>query len=205
MTRYQYAVTGVEQELAIAVAPEDPVKLAVLTITNSSLATKRLCLFGYVEWCLGPPRAGERRFVTTECDPGSGAIFASNVYNTEFKDHVAFLHATERARSYTCDRAEFVGRNRTLARPRGLYQQQLGARSGAGLDACGALQIELSIAPQETRRVAFVLGQGRDRVHARQLADRYASLALVEATPSTGESDTRRRAEASTVSTPGSR
>ena len=182
VTRYQYAVAGVEQELAITVAPEDPVKLAVLTITNSSLATKRLCLFGYVEWCLGPPRAGERRFVTTECDPGSGAIFASNVYNTEFKDHVAFLHATERARSYTCDRAEFVGRNRTLARPRGLHQQQLGARSGAGLDACGALQIELSIAPQETRRVAFVLGQGRDRVHARQLADRYASLSLVEAT-----------------------
>ena len=42
---------------------DDPVKVPVLTLTNTSPVERRLSVFGYVEWCLGPPRAGERRFV----------------------------------------------------------------------------------------------------------------------------------------------
>ena len=68
VTRYQHAVAGMEQALAVFVAPEDHVKLAVLTLTNTADVRRRLSVFGYVEWCLGPPRAGERRFVVTEMD-----------------------------------------------------------------------------------------------------------------------------------------
>jgi hypothetical protein len=39
----------------------------------------------------------------------------------------------------------------------------------------------LEIPPGESRRVAFVLGQGRDEAHASELAARYASVAQAEA------------------------
>ena len=81
VTRYQHAVAGIEQELTVFVAPEDPVKLAVLTLTNTSAIRRRISVFGYVEWCLGPPRAGERRFVVTEMDDVTGALLARNTYN----------------------------------------------------------------------------------------------------------------------------
>jgi cyclic beta-1,2-glucan synthetase len=61
-------VAGIEQELTVFVPPEDPVKLAVLTLKNTSPFGGALVSFGYVEWCLGPPRTGERRFVVTEMD-----------------------------------------------------------------------------------------------------------------------------------------
>ena len=61
VTHFQSAVEGLEQDLAVSVAPDDPVKLSLLTLTNTSSATRRLSVFGYVEWVLGPPRAGERR------------------------------------------------------------------------------------------------------------------------------------------------
>ena len=182
VTRYRHAVDGIEQELAVFVSPDEPVKLSLLTITNTSQVRRRLSAFGYVEWCLGPPRMGERRFVTTARDEKSGAIFASNSYNSEFRDSVALWHATDPARSYTCDRTEFIGRNRTLRAPAGLFRERLSGRTGAGLDACGALHVELSLEPNETRQIAFVLGEGRDAAQAGELAAKYSAVGSAERT-----------------------
>jgi cyclic beta-1,2-glucan synthetase len=176
VTHFDYALEGLEQSLAVCVAPDDPVKLSLLTLTNTSSRTRRLSVFGYVEWVLGPPRSGERRFVVSQVDERTGAIVASNTYNTEFKDRVAFWHATQAPRSLTCDRADFIGRNRTLGAPAGLFRETLAGRTGAGLDPCAALQIAIEIPPGESRRVAFVLGQGNDASHAATLAERYSRL-----------------------------
>jgi cyclic beta-1,2-glucan synthetase len=181
VTHFQHATEGLEQDLAVSVAPDDPVKLSLLTLTNTSTTTRLLSVFGYVEWVLGPPRFGERRFVVSGRDESTGAILARNAYNADFKDRVAFLHATEPARSLTCDRADFIGRNRTLAAPAALFRDSLGGQQGAGLDPCGALQITLEIPPGETRSVAFVLGQGTDATHAVGLAARYGRLPEVKA------------------------
>jgi cyclic beta-1,2-glucan synthetase len=174
VTRYQHALAGLTQDLTVFVAPDDPVKLSVLTLTNTSSATRRLSVYGYVEWCLGPPREDDRRFVVTELDEATGGILARNDYNVEFAGHVAVFLSTERPASFTCDRSEFVDRHRSVANPAALVRKQLAGRHGAGFDPCGALQVHLEIAPGETRRVAFVLGQGRDRGHAIELAQRYS-------------------------------
>jgi len=180
-TRYEHAVAGLEQELEVFVAPDDPVKLSVLTLKNTSSETRRLSVFGYVEWCLGPPRPGDRRFVVTEVDGASPAIFARNAYNGEFSARVAFWHATETPRSYTCDRGDFIGRHCSLARPAALFRDRLAGRSGAGLDPCAALHLAITVAPGETRRVGFILGEGRDRVQATELAISYSSMAAIDA------------------------
>jgi cyclic beta-1,2-glucan synthetase len=181
VTRYQHAVPGLAQELAVFVAPEDPVKLAVLTLTNEGSERRRLSVFGYVEWCLGPPRSGERRFVVTDVDEATGTLLARNAYNAEFGEATAFWRATAVPVSYTADRTEFIGRNRTLGAPAALFRERLANRTGAGLDPCAALQLLVELAPGESRRLAFVLGQGRDRAHAIDLAARYDSLAQAEA------------------------
>jgi len=180
-TRYEHAVAGLEQELEVFVAPDDPVKLSVLTLTNTSAVSRRLSVFGYVEWCLGPPRPGDRRFVVSEVDDESAAIFARNAYNGEYSGRVAFWHATEPPRSYTCDRGDFIGRHCSPARPAALFRDRLAGRSGAGLDPCAALHLAITLAPGETRRIAFILGEGRDRAQAAELAASYGSLDAIEA------------------------
>jgi cyclic beta-1,2-glucan synthetase len=180
ITRYQHAIDGMQHELAVFVAPEDPVKLARLRLTNTSKTMRRVSVFGYVEWWLGSPRFGESRHVVTEMD-GTSVMLARNPYNAEFAERVAFWRATMAPHSHTADRAEFVGRNRTSSAPAALFRDRLAGRTGAGLDPCGALQLVLELAPGESRSVAFVLGEGRDRAHALELGARYSSLAQTEA------------------------
>jgi cyclic beta-1,2-glucan synthetase len=181
VTRYEHAIDGMTQQLDVCVAPEESVKVAMLTLTNTAATRRRVAVFGYAEWCLGPPRAGERRFVVSELDPESGAVLARNAYNTEFGDQVAFFQTTRPVRSYTCDRGEFIGRNRTISRPAALFRDQLTGRSGAGLDPCAALHVVLEIEPGSSERLAFVLGHDGERQRAIELASRYASLAACEA------------------------
>ncbi len=181
VTRYEHAVEGISQQLAVFVLSDAAAKVSLLTLTNTSATRKRLSVFGYVEWCLGPPRAGERRFVVTERDEDSGALLARNPYNVEFAGQVAFWHATETARAFTCDRGEFVGRTRDLNRPAALLRPTLLERAGAALDPCAALQIEITLDPGQTRRLGFVLGHGPDLPQARALAVRYGALGECEA------------------------
>jgi cyclic beta-1,2-glucan synthetase len=181
VTRYQHATRGLEQELTVFVDSEDPVKQSMLTLTNSSDEPRRLSVFAYAEWRLGPPRPGEQRFVVTSVDPPTNALLARNTYNEEFRDRVAFFHATRPARSHTCDRTEFIGRNGTLAKPAALEREALEGRSGAGLDPCAALQITVDLPPGATRRIAFVLGQAPNADAASGFAAKYGSLAEVEA------------------------
>jgi cyclic beta-1,2-glucan synthetase len=202
VTRFQRETSDLRQELAVFVSPRDPVKCALLTVTNTSSRTRRLGVFGVVEWTLGPPRAGERRFVTTRADESSGVLFAENRYNTEFSTRVAFFGTTESPSSVTCDRAEFVGRNRTLAAPSGILRERLSGRAGAGLDPCAAMHVTFSLAPGESHQIAFALGQGDSAERSRELAQHYASIEHVVETLSAAERSWDATLSAIKVSTP---
>jgi cyclic beta-1,2-glucan synthetase len=173
LTRFSRSHEGIHHQLEVFVDREDPVRVAQLTLVNTSANRRYLSVFAYNDWVIGPPREFDTRHVVTDYDAQHQAVLAWNPYNTTFPGRVCFSACSERPISATGNRRSFIGRNGSMARPSALADDSLTGEFGAGMDPCAAMQIRLAIDPGETRRMVFLLGEGLSRSHALALIARH--------------------------------
>ena len=172
---FEHCEAGINTELLTYVAMDAPVKFVVVKLRNASEEVCRLSLTGYWELVLGEWRHANLMHIVTETDTDSGALFARNPYGRECRQRVVFAHVSERDRSLSGNRTEFIGRNGTLARPAAMYRKRLSGRTGAGFDPCAALQTRLNLAPGQEHEVVFIFGAAADAHEARQFIQRFGS------------------------------
>ncbi len=170
---FETEVDGISSELWVYVAMDAAVKFSVIKIRNKSGRPRHLSATGYVEWVLGDLQAKSAMHVTTEIAAGSGALHARNPYNPEFSDRVAFFDVDSPTRNVTGDRAEFIGRNRSLQNPAAMQRARLSGKVGAGLDPCAAIQVGFDLAEGQTREITFRLGCGRNTDDVGHLVQRF--------------------------------
>ena len=173
-SRFTRSSDGLEQDLLVLVPADAPVKLFHLRITNSGERPRRLSATFYAEWVVGIQRDQAPLQVVCTVDPQSGALFATSAWAGEFAGRVAFADVSQRPRSYTTDRAEFLGRDGTTAAPAALTSERLSDRAGELGDPCAAIMTPLHLSPRETIEVVFLLGQAASADEARRLVEKYA-------------------------------
>jgi cyclic beta-1,2-glucan synthetase len=201
-TVFEHHEDGLVTELCVYVARDAAVKFSTLKIRNSSGRPRRLCVAGYVEWVLGDLRAKSAMHIVTEKDGETGTLFARNAYSTEFGDRVAFFGIDETMRTLTCDRAEFIGRNGTLAAPAAMTRTRLSGRTGAALDPCAAIATTIELDAEGEREVTFRLGVGQDTDDARRLIQRFRGAAAAKAELDGVRTQWKHRLDAVRVETP---
>ncbi|MGH9593330.1 MAG: GH36-type glycosyl hydrolase domain-containing protein, partial [Bryobacteraceae bacterium] len=178
-SRFHHGSHGILAELLQFVPSSDPIKISRLTLKNDSGRARRLSVTSYAEWVLGSSRAASAPHLVTEVDPKTGAVFARSAWDGEFGGRVAFADLGGRQISVTGDRAEFIGRNGTLARPAALDRNTpLSGKAGAGLDPCAALQTIVELPAGASREIVFFLGQADNSEQARELLGRYRATNL---------------------------
>ena len=114
--------------------------------------------------------------IVTELDTSSGAMFAKNQYNTEFRELVAFFDVDDASRYITGDRTEFIGRNGSLQKPDALSRAKLSGKTGASMDPCAAIQISCDLAVGQERDAIFRLGIGENAYEASITLRQYRGL-----------------------------
>ena len=201
-TSYRHHRAGLVQTLRVTAAPDDPVKIAALEIENVWNRPRRVTATYYAEWVLGERRPESIRWLSTGYDAETHTLLARNPADGEHGERVAFLTSERPPHGLTADRTEFLGRDGDLGRPEALELIGLSDRVPRDADPCGAYQVHLDLDPGETATVHFVLGDGRDRQHALELASRYSVPEAAAAAAGRQREAWDERLGALTVSTP---
>jgi cyclic beta-1,2-glucan synthetase len=199
---FSHEHVGIATELTLSIAPDEPVKISLLRVTNRDSRERHLSLTAYAEWTLGVLREHTQHQISTDFDRERATIFARNHFDPQFTDCVAFLSLSVPVTSHTADRREFLGRNGTLADPAGMRQAALAGSTGPALDPCAALQYAFHLAPGATRQFAVLLGAGRSDAEARSMVDAHRDVAAATAAMARTVDQWRQRLTVITVRTP---
>ncbi|MFL9484069.1 GH36-type glycosyl hydrolase domain-containing protein [Chitinophagaceae bacterium LWZ2-11] len=174
---FEHSEDGIHSEMWVFTDTDASIKFTLIKLTNQSNRPRKLSVTGYVEWVLGDLRSKSLMHTVTEPDPETGALLARNSYNTEFDNRIAFFDVDDNTRTFTTDRAEFIGRNGTLRNPESMNKARLSGKSGAGSDPCAVIQVEVDLADGEEHHVVFRLGAGKDINEALNIIKQFKGVA----------------------------
>src|SRR5262249_41136796 len=183
---FEHARDGISSSLRLSIPPHEPVKLFHLSLRNRSTRRRNIAVVIYVEWTLGEHRSRSRLHIVTSREPATGAVMARNAFRDVFGERLAFIDlAGDRGQGVgsptgTGDRTEFIGRNGSLDCPAALGRDVLSGRVGAALDACGAVQVQVTLDPGEERTLIGQLGEARDVTGVREMVQRYRDARAAE-------------------------
>ena len=184
-TTFEHNSHAIGQELTVFVplnaqGEGDPVKVYRLRLRNHSNRRRRLTVTYFAEWVLGSDREEQQLHVQTTYDQPCGAILATQAWTGSFTSSVGFAASSPQAASYSGDRTQFLGRNGSRRKPAALARIRLDNRTGAGLDPAAALQVPVTIEPDDQVEVVFLLGQAENIDGVRDLVSRYQAGDKVE-------------------------
>lgn len=171
---FEHCSHGLKQTLRFFAPIMESVKVVELTMTNLMNHDLNLSAVYYVEWVMGVVREQTAPYLVTEYDQKENIFFVRNTYQEEFAGRMGFLAAVgAEVSGYTGDRSEFIGRNGSLEDPLGLKTDYLSGNTGAGLDPCSALQLNVSVSPGETKIITFLLGEIETKTEAERIVRTY--------------------------------
>jgi cyclic beta-1,2-glucan synthetase len=184
---------GIDTNTEIVVVPRERTEIRRVTLTNRSRVEREIELTSYGEVVLttaGADRAHpafQNLFVETEWLPAQCAVLASrrprasNEHRPWCAHVVATGHESITAVSCETDRAQFIGRGRTVQSPRALDRAgPLSNTAGAVLDPIFALRARVRLEPGRSATIAFTTVVTDTRDEALIAADRHRDLGAAE-------------------------
>ncbi len=132
-----------------------------LTLTNTSVHTKELKLFSFVEFCLwnawDDQTNFQRNFSTGEVEVDGSLIIHKTEYR-ERRNHFAVFGVNAPVAGFDTDRETFLGLYNGFHEPEAVLEGSPRNSVASGWAPVGSHCLEVSLAPGESRQFVFVLG-----------------------------------------------
>lgn len=177
----------------IVVSSEDDIELRRVRLTNRSSIVRTITVTSYSEVVMATLAADSQApafsnlFVQTEILKQNDAILCTRRRRSPdehppFMFHLMAEHEGKVDQvSYETDRAQFIGRGRTVANPIVLEQDKpLSNSQGSVLDPIVSIQYRITLKPGESARVNMITGIAETRERAVDLIAKYRDRGMAE-------------------------
>jgi cyclic beta-1,2-glucan synthetase len=188
---FRHRRSGLEVHTQVAVSPEEDVELRRVIITNLSSTVRTIEVTSYAEVVLTTQAADEAHpvfsnlFVQTEFLQPSSAILCSRRPRSEEEKppwlvHVLASHSSDGVSCET-DRSRFLGRTETPIRPAAMRTKgPLSNTAGPVLDPIISLRRTITLPPNETASLDFIVGVTGTRENALTVVGKYQHSRMVD-------------------------
>lgn len=132
-----------------------------LTLTNTSLHTKKIHLFSFIEWCLWNAATDmenfQRNLSTGEVEVEDSVIYHKTEYR-ERRNHYAFYGVNAPISGFDTDRESFLGAYNGFDHPQAVIDGHCSDSIAHGWSPVASHCLEISLEAGESRDLVFVLG-----------------------------------------------
>ena len=160
-SRFTGAKNDVEASVLTFVPVDDNCEISQVKLTNNSNAVKNISLFSYVEWCLWNADDDSRNF-QRNLSTGEVEVVGSTIYHkTEYRErrnHYAIYSVNTKVDGFDTSRDAFLGAYRGANNPEVVENGKATNSMASGWYPIASHQINVSLAPGETKSFVFVLG-----------------------------------------------
>ncbi len=165
---------GLKATQRVFVPQHKPVECTTITIENTTDKPRKISVFSYAMFALNGTDSEGRgvwKENFTEVHEQIGGVFCTNrlpgLPSDRFKAFLITLN--EEFFNGNGYRDQFTRAEFSLGSPKILWGWDCDGRPGYGPDCAGVVQVKLTLAPGETRRVDFLLGQAGDVAEVSEL------------------------------------
>ncbi len=152
---------SIEAALVTFVPIGDPVELTKVTLTNKGDSNKNIQLFSYVEWCLWNADDDMKNY-QRNLSIGEVEVIDSTIYHkTEYRErrnHYAVYSVNTKIDGFETSRDEFRGAYNGPDKPDAVIEGKLHNTIASGWYPIASHQINVSLAPGESKTFVFALG-----------------------------------------------
>jgi cellobiose phosphorylase len=161
---------GIEAETLYFVPLGETLEIWRTRLTNHRNDPAELSLFSAVEFCLwdawDDATNFQRNFSIGEVEVEDGVIYHKTEYR-ERRDHFAYFACSADLAGFDTQRDAFLGAYRGWDRPLAVELGHSSDSIAHGWAPCGSHHVELTLDPDETREIVFLLGYGENPADAK--------------------------------------
>ena len=160
-SKWTSSKNGLEAKVLAFVPLNDNCEINRVTLTNNSNETKNIKLFSYIEWCLwnadDDMKNFQRLLSCGEVEIKDSIIYHKTEYR-ERRNHFAFYSVNAPIDGFDTSRDEFVGVYNALNEADVVAAGQAKNSVASGWSPIASHQLNITLAPGESKDLVFVLG-----------------------------------------------
>ncbi len=160
-SRFTSSKNGLEASLLAFVPVNDDCEINQIKFTNKTDREKSFTFFSYIEFCLWNAMDDMTNF-QRNLNIGEVEVEGSSIYHkTEYRErrnHYAVYSVNADIDGFDTSRDEFLGAYRGLNEPQAVMEGRAHNSIASGWSPIGSHQINVTLAPGETKSFVFVLG-----------------------------------------------